>query len=506
MKKTLSILLTLLLVLSLLPVGALASEEAVPVSQALRVDGKPVKSAAYAIGGEVWFRLRDIALALSGTGSRFSVGWDAGTRTVTLATGEAYVPDGSEGTAEAPGAAVVPGSQTIRVNGEVTDLSAWNIGGRNYFRLADLAPVLGFQADWDEVSGTAIIRAKARFTRAGQTRFYTDEVSGNMVSCELIPVNDPTPWLVREVIITSSDGRDYRETTVYGEDGRILSVVTDGEGFITTVTITYDELGREIGRVMETRFDAGGESRSAQVTEYDIWGQPARRAAEDGSSVTTYTYDDKGNQTSLEIVMETPVGRWIDGQYMEYDEEGNLTAARSEHNGEITGSSRTSYEDGGNVVRTERFDASGNRVFAQENVFADGKLVRMTQDYGAYTVVTTAEYDENGVTTVTESPAGTTTSRADRDGKALRQEWTSGERVRLTVWTYDEEGRLTSIRTGDPGGEPEYVTEITYDGEGRLLSSVYTCAAYQEADSFAYDLTAMKLTHTRTTTYRESVS
>ena len=71
---------------------------------------------------------------------------------------------------------------------------------------------------------------------------------------------------------------------------------------------------------------------------------------------------------------------------------------------------------------------------------------------------------------------------------------------------YDEEGRLTSIRTGDPGGEPEYVTEITYDGEGRLLSSVYTCAAYQEADSFAYDLTAMKLTHTRTTTYRESVS
>jgi len=95
MKKTVSILLTLLLVLALLPAPSLAAEEAAPVSQALRVDGKPAACRAYDIGGETWFRLRDVAQALNATGSRFSVSWDAEAQAVTLTTGEAYEPDGS---------------------------------------------------------------------------------------------------------------------------------------------------------------------------------------------------------------------------------------------------------------------------------------------------------------------------------------------------------------------------------------------------------------------------
>jgi hypothetical protein len=507
MKKTLSIFLTLLLLLTLLPGGTLAAEETAALSaRGLRVDGKLVRCEVYEIGGEAWFRLRDVALALNRTGSRFSVGWDAGTRTVLLTTGEAYVSDGSE---ESPrgdlSATAVPAGQTVCIDGEeVTGLPAWNVGGNNYFRLADLAPVLGFQADYNEENATAIIRAKVSFARAGQTRFYTDEISGNMVSCMVIEVNDPTPWLVRESVVQSNDGLYYRETTAYGEDGRILSVVTDGDGFTSTLAISYDELGRETERVTETCFDTGGESRSVQVSEYDIWGQLVRLVADDGSSVTTFTYDDRGNQTSFERAMESPVGEWIDRQYMEYDEQGNLTATRSEHNGEITGSSRTTYEDGGNVVRTEQFDAMGNRISAIERVFADGKLVRMTQDNGAYAVVSTASYDETGTVTVTESPTGRTTYWADKDGNAQRQEWTDGVRSSLTVWNYDEEGRLVRIGTGDPTEAPAQVTEIVYDGGGRPLSNVYTFGGYREEDVFAYDLEAMKLTHTKTTTYPEA--
>jgi len=503
MKKTLSILLIALLVLALLPAGALAAEEAFLAAQALRVDGKPADCAACEIAGETWFRLRDVALALNDTGSRFSVGWDAGTRTVTLATGEAYEPDGSEGAAA--GGAAVRSTQTVCIDGEEADLLAWNVGGYNYFRLADLGEALGFQADWDEASTTAIIRAKARFVRAGQSRSYTDEVSGNMVSCMLIEPSSSEPWLVREEHILSNDGLDYRETTTYGEDGRILTVETDGEGFTSLLTITYDELGREIERVQETRPDVGGESRSVQVCEYDIWGQLTRRISDEGASVITFTYDDRGNQTSMEIVTETPVGQWIDGQYMEYDGQGNLTAARSEHNGETTGSSRTTYEDGGNVVRTEQFDAMGNLTYAQEAVYAGERIVRMIQDYGFSRIVAATEYDETGgYVTVTESPAGKTTYRTDRDGNALEQEWTDGLRSRVTVWTYDEAGRLTRIETGEPGAEPEHVTVIDYDVSGRPIRNVYTYGGYREEDVFEYDLAARKLTHAKTTTYPEA--
>ncbi len=507
MRKALCFLLVLLLVLALLPAGALAAgETAAPSGRGLRVDGKRVSCEAYEIGGEVWFKLRDVALALTGTGSRFSVVWDAEAKAVCLTRGEAYEPDGSEGK---PGsglsAPAAPGSRTILVDGALrTDLPAWNVGGHNYFRLADLASALGFQADYDEAGDTAVIRAGAVFTRAGQGRTYTDEISGNMVYCELIAVGDPTPWLVRESVIESNDGYYYSETVTYGEDGRILAVETDGDGFISRLTISYNELGRETERVMVTSFDSGGESRTVTVSEYDIWGQLVRQATEDGASVTTFTYDDRGSQTSLVAVTETPMGEWIDGLYMEYDEQDRLTGTRSEHNGEVTGSSRTTYEDGGNVVRTEQFDARGNRVSAVESVYADGKLVRMTQDNGAFTVVSATEYGEDGFVTVTESPAGRTVYWADKDGRALRQEWTDGTRSSLTVWNYDREGRLVRIETGDPAEAPTQVTEIRYDADGRPVSNVYTYGGYREEDLFAYDLEAMKMTHTKTTVYPDA--
>ncbi len=502
MKRAIGILLILLLAAALLPAGVLAAEEAVPAEQALRVNGKPADCAACEIAGETWFRLRDIALALRETGSRFSVAWDGGTRTVVLTTGEAYEPDGSEGAA--PGGAAVPCGQTIRIDGEAAAVPAWNVGGSNYFRLADLGALLGFQADHDEASDTAVIRAGAVFSRTGISSLYTDEVSGDIVGCTLIAPGDPTPWLTREVHILTNDGFDYRETTTYGEDGRILAVETDGEGFLSLLTISYDELGRETERVQETRFDSGGETRSVQVSEYDIWGQPVRWVTDGGASVTTFTYDDRGNQLSLERVMDTPAGEWFDGLYMEYDGLGNLISTRSEHNGEITGSSRTTYSDGGDLVRTEQFDAQGNRISATEQVFADGKLVRMTQDNGAFTAVSTAEYREDGLITVTESPSGTTTHWADAEGRALRREWTDGLRSRVTVWSYDGEGRLVRIGTGDPGMEPEHVIELSYDESGSLLRSVYTCGDFLEENIFAYDREAMKMTHTKSTVYPEA--
>ena len=142
MKKTVSILLVLLLVLALVPGGALAAGGAVQVSQALRVDGKPAVCSAYDIGGETWFRLRDVALALTGTGSRFAVSWNAEGRAVELRTGEAYGPDGSEGgPGEDQSAAAIPSGQTILI-----DKARISLG--NVLKI-DASGDL-FKKDWDD--------------------------------------------------------------------------------------------------------------------------------------------------------------------------------------------------------------------------------------------------------------------------------------------------------------------------------------------------------------------
>ena len=502
MKKTVSILLTLLLVLALLPAGALAAEETAAKSPCgLRVDGKPVSCEAYDIGGETWFKLRDVALALAGTGSRFAVSWDAEARAVTLTAGEAYEPDGSRAEA-APedGAAAVPSGQTILIDGEKADLAAWNIGGHNYFRLADLAPVLGFEADYDEDSGTAIIRAGKLYRRSPVlARIYIDEVSGVTMVCET--AYDPDLWLIREDIYSSNDGRSSREITTYGEDGRPMTVNTYGDGFTTTVTYRYDELGRETERIFDTLYVDGTKQQSVTVSEYDVWGQLIRLSSNGGESVTAFTYDDRGNQTAMETVMETPVGQWISGSYQEYDAAGNRTKAVSVQNGEIVEQWEFTCDENGNTTQ-KRLDAAGNLLYAQTDVY-DGAVQVTTLDFGTYSIVTTSAVDEAGNRSITtESPAGRTQTaiRTDGEGRLLRQEWTDGTRSSVTTCAYDEAGRLVYQASGDPEA-PSAVNEISYDENGWIRRSVYAGSDYREEEVFDYDPEARKMTHTRTVAY-----
>lgn len=499
MKKTVSILLTLLLVLALLPAGALAAEETAAKSPCgLRVDGKPVSCEAYDIGGETWFRLRDVAQALNATGSRFSVSWDAEARAVTLTTGEAYEPDGSEGAVA--GGAAVPSGQVFCIDGIVADLAAWNIGGHNYFRLADLAAALGFQADFDEGSDTAIIRARKLHPRSPVlARMYTDDISGLTMVCETSW--EPDLWLIREETYSSNDGRSSREITTYGEDGRPMTVTTYGDGFTTTVTYRYDELGRETERIFDTLYADGTKQQSITASEYDVWGQLVLLSSNGGESVTTFTYDDRGNQTAMEQVMETPVGQWINGNYQEYDEAGNRTKAVTVQRGEIVDQWEFSFDENGNTIQ-KRLDGEGNVLYTQTDVF-DGAAQVTTQDYGTYTIVTTSAVDEAGNRIITtESPAGSTQTAilTDGEGRLLRQEWTDGTRVSVTTYEYDGAFRLVRQASGDPEA-PSAVNEISYDENGRICRSVYAGSDYREEEVFEYDPEARKMTHTRTVAY-----
>ncbi len=96
MKRVLSTLLSLLLALSILPAGALAEDTVVLSHQNLRADGKHVECEKYNIDGSNYFKLRDIAMILNGTGSQFSVGWDGEKKVISVVTGGSYEPNGSE--------------------------------------------------------------------------------------------------------------------------------------------------------------------------------------------------------------------------------------------------------------------------------------------------------------------------------------------------------------------------------------------------------------------------
>ena len=98
MKKTISLLIALVLVF-VLAVPAFAAGSAPQVGrsqQTLKVDGTVYKCEKYNIDGSNYFKLRDLAYLLDGTGSQFSVGWDAAANTVSITTGQEYDRTGKE--------------------------------------------------------------------------------------------------------------------------------------------------------------------------------------------------------------------------------------------------------------------------------------------------------------------------------------------------------------------------------------------------------------------------
>ena len=77
-KALISLLLVVLLVAAMLPISATAVFSAPQRStQKLTVDGEKISCEKYNIDGSNYFKLRDLAYLLNGTGSQFSVGWNA---------------------------------------------------------------------------------------------------------------------------------------------------------------------------------------------------------------------------------------------------------------------------------------------------------------------------------------------------------------------------------------------------------------------------------------------
>lgn len=85
--------LTALCILLALLLGALparAAETNLLHQETIQVNGTSVTLPAYLIAGTNYFKLRDLASALSGTEKQFDVGWDASAKAVAVTTGKPY--------------------------------------------------------------------------------------------------------------------------------------------------------------------------------------------------------------------------------------------------------------------------------------------------------------------------------------------------------------------------------------------------------------------------------
>ncbi len=138
-----------------------AQPGAVASPQRLTVNNVERQAEAYNIGGNNYFKLRDLAMLLSGTGSQFNVSFDGTRNAVVITTGTVYVVVGGElATGRDASASAMKSAQSVELNGKAVELTAYNIGGNNFFKLRDLGAALGFDVGYDAASNTAQVTSK----------------------------------------------------------------------------------------------------------------------------------------------------------------------------------------------------------------------------------------------------------------------------------------------------------------------------------------------------------
>ena len=145
-----------------------------PSAHSVQIDGENVAFTAFNIGGNNFFRLRDIAYALNGTPSQFNVQWLADFNAILIQPGYPYEPIGGEMSVNAATLLTVapPAPVTFYIfpHRELDDLvwreggyvglaapAAVNINGSNFFMLRELGEIIGFSVDWDEATSTILI-------------------------------------------------------------------------------------------------------------------------------------------------------------------------------------------------------------------------------------------------------------------------------------------------------------------------------------------------------------
>ncbi len=128
MKKVLSLLLTMLLIIGVITIPSHASSDGAKI----KLDGEIVSLVAYNIKDNNYFKLRDIANVLKGTEAHFDVLWNAEVGAIEIVADTDYstVEDITSEKFENP--RVIKSNAKIYKNGKLILLNAYNINDNTF--------------------------------------------------------------------------------------------------------------------------------------------------------------------------------------------------------------------------------------------------------------------------------------------------------------------------------------------------------------------------------------
>lgn len=159
MKKKISLLLVVLMLVTFMPMSMAASEEkAVESTQKFTVNGEAFEIRAYIIKGKNYLKLRDAAAALKGTKAQFYVDYDNDKHLVSIETNKPYedLSDIKTYSSQKELWATMR-NMDVLIDGKEKKLKSAFIIETNYIELRDLAKLMGFDVSYDAPTKTVAI-------------------------------------------------------------------------------------------------------------------------------------------------------------------------------------------------------------------------------------------------------------------------------------------------------------------------------------------------------------
>lgn len=289
MKKKISLLLAILMLVTLLPTAFAESKtaDARKTSQKITLDGQAVDIGAYNIEGHNYVKLRDVAAIMTAKKSQFNVGYDAEKNLVIVETDKPYTKEAGdlEAIKDAKAKAVLE-VKKIMVNGEAKDIKTALIKGNNYMQLRDLGKLVDFGVGYDEKTKTIVLKSdgkveekeedkkddekeekpEEKFSKEDNAIFDRMIAQNNTVVnkykyYDQVPLTDDNPMATIVNMSTLYGAR------IYTEGAKIEKSIEDVDGFRThVIKFTYPGGGVSIMKTVPAEKEGKFQfSSSAQV-------------------------------------------------------------------------------------------------------------------------------------------------------------------------------------------------------------------------------------------------
>ena len=260
-------------------IGCAADIMAVSTNQQLYFNGSRKYITKYNINGNNYFMLRDLAKALSDTPAKFDVIWNESQNSIELVLGEAYTDDsGIFSVAQYSGINAVTTTSDLIINGNVVNVTAYNIQGNNYYKLRDLSEYLPFKIIWNENKNSIYI--------------YT------VCSDSVITEADSDSFNRMTEYRSTSRWSKINYSYIYSDDDTAFTIVDASDDKITAYTYDYQSFDLIDKKEVPYELDMFGGFYAGEEYNYIVFGQNNEEEDDNKEVIRVVKYDKDFNRIS----------------------------------------------------------------------------------------------------------------------------------------------------------------------------------------------------------------